>query len=116
VIHHRRELMKKLTGLALFACMMVLVGCQSTLDKNATLQNDINVQRVTEENDELNAAALADDSITETTAEIRKERNHQTRRLARSMARDAGNKDLPVIPSNSSDATPEPEPEPTDPE
>lgn len=117
--------MKKITGFTLLVCLLLaLAGCQSTLDKEATLQNDVNMQRITRENDDDNAKKLADGKITETTKGIKDERNHKARRLARAMARDAGNEELPIIPTKMEeepewtdpDAKPEPTPEPTDPE
>ena len=77
-----------------------VVGCASTIDKEAALQNDINMQRETRENDELTADAVTAGTITETSATIAAERRHKARRLARAIARDAGNDHLPVIPSN----------------
>jgi hypothetical protein len=103
--------MKKFTGLALIVCLFMLAGCAGTLDKEASYQNDVNMQRVTRENDEDNAKKLADGTVTATTKAIKDERNHKSRRLARAMARDAGNEGLPIIPTEM-----EKEPEWTDPE
>lgn len=119
--------MKKVYVFVIMCCVLMIAGCQSTLDKEAAYLNDVNMQRVTRENDADNAQKLADGKITATTKSIKDERNHKSRRLARSMARDAGNDDLPIIPTEmekepdwvdpDAPAEPEPEqPEPTDPE
>ena len=124
--------MKKSIIAVILLAAFALAGCQSTLDKEATYQNDVNMQRVTRENDDDNTKKLADGEITSTTKAIKDERNHKSRRLARSMARDAGNEELPIIPTKleeepewtdpdaQPEPTPEPEPtpdpEPTDPE
>lgn len=116
--------MKKVAISLLLAAVFILVGCQSTLDKEATRLNDTMTQRVTREDDTYNASALERGEITTTTKGIRDERNHKHRRVARAMARDAGNDDLPIIPTKMENEPDwvdpehpaEPEPEPTDPE
>lgn len=123
--------MKKSALVVILVVAFALAGCQSTLDKQATRLNDTMTQRVTREDDEYNAKAAESGEITKTTKGIRDERNHKHRRVARAMARDAGNEDLPIIPTKleeepdwvdpdqpveAVDPEPPAEPEPTDPE
>jgi uncharacterized protein YceK len=78
--------------------LVMLSGCGS-LPQETSLQNDVNVQRISRENDELNAKEFSDGELTSTTLKIRNERNHKSRRLARAIAIDAGN-ELPQIPTD----------------
>lgn len=83
----------RLFGIASLAFM--ISGCAlfsgSKLDKDATRQNDENVQVITTQNDDLNKKLGVADSLRKS----REARNKAARKLARSMARDAGNDDLP---------------------
>lgn len=98
------------TTMLVVMCLVCLAGCQSTLDREATKQNDENMQDISNESDEFYQAAFEDGEITETTLKIHLERNHKARRLARAMAIDSGN-ELPEIPREIED---EPDDEPGD--
>lgn len=78
-----------ISGLLLFCT----VGC-SSLDKQATLTNWKNVEKVTTENDAFWDASDKPESIKNT----KKERNDQARKLAKQMAESAGNKPENFIP------------------
>ena len=93
--------------MVILLAVFVLAGCQSTLDRQATAQNDINVQAISLDNDKLYAKAVADGTVTETTAAIKAEQSHKARRLARAMARDADEDyGLPAIPTKLEDEPP----------
>lgn len=76
-------------GLLLFCS----VGC-SSLDKQATLTNWKNVDKVTTENDAFWDSSDKPDSV----KNVKKERNDNARKLAKQMAESAGNKPENFIP------------------
>jgi len=69
------------------------VGCAS-LEKQATLVNWKNVEKVTAENDAFWDASDKPDSV----KNVKKERNDRARKLAKQMAESAGNKQETFIP------------------
>lgn len=88
--------MKRCIGMLFVMCVILMSsGCMSTLDKEATYINDQNVQVISRQNDELNTEKLAAGTLDETLKESRDIRNDKSRKLARSMARSAGNENLP---------------------
>lgn len=91
----------------MFAAVLALTAC-STLDKTATRQLDAAVTMVNEDNAALIAAVEkldpdgsktavnGKDGLTPATREAMKVNSTSAARLARSMARAAGNEDLPA--------------------
>lgn len=83
--------MHKLLVIALLG--LSLTACQSTLDKKAARQNDVNVQMISDDN-----AALMDVAKVSPATRAGMEANALAAvRVARKMAISAGNEDLPEI-------------------
>lgn len=82
----------------LMAFALAAIGCSTTeLDKAATAQNDANVQAITRQNEEATSILVKEGKIQPITAEARHEENESAKKLARKMARRAGNTDLPDL-------------------
>lgn len=86
--------MRNLVWFCLLAGCVFLCGCSTTiLDKEATIQNDANMQSITEQNENSNAILFKDGKINSLLQQSRHEQNESAKKLARKMLR-AANKDM----------------------